>query len=230
MTAAVERTGPTAPPALRALRYGLWALLAMVLLGLVAVWFWGPGGRARTVAARLPDLGRVPAFRLVERSGAAVSGQQLRGRPWVAALVFTRCRVSCPLLVERLAAVELAREVRRVAISVDPGHDTPAVLAAYAREHGIDRQGWLLLTGAEEQVRRLAVGGFKLGVARTPADHPAAAEEPITHSTRVVLVDAGGVIRGYYDVFDETSEAALRRDAAALALVGVPRSPGGAVR
>jgi cytochrome oxidase Cu insertion factor (SCO1/SenC/PrrC family) len=208
------------PPALRVLRYGLWALLLMVLSGLALVWWWAPGGRARAVAARLPVLGTMPAFSLLDSSGRTVGREALAGRPWVAGLIFTRCRLSCPLLTQEMVNLELPPSVGRLAISVDPAHDTPAVLAAYGRQHGIAGDRWLLLTGDDGEVRRLAVEGFKLGVARTPPDHPQALAEPITHSTRLVLVDGAGAIRGYYDVFDAASEAALESDAAALAMAG----------
>jgi protein SCO1/2 len=215
---------PAAPPALRALRYGLWALLLMVVSGLVAVWWWGPG-RSAAAAARLPVLGEVPDFALVDASGAAVTRASLAGKPWIAGLVFTRCKIECPLLVERMDAVgsELPDDVWRVAVSVDPTHDNPARLREYAAEHDAREPSWLFLTGDEAQVQRLALEGFKLGVDTRPPGDPRAAGEPITHSTRVVLVDGAGRIRGYYDAFDEASTADLIRHARALAV-----APGGA--
>lgn len=44
----------------------------------------------------------------------------------------------------RLSDLESARRPRLVSVSVDPTHDTPAVLAAYAREHGVEGSDWLL--------------------------------------------------------------------------------------
>jgi protein SCO1/2 len=217
-----------APVALRVLRWGLWALLLVVLTGLVAVWLWGPGGRALARAERLPAYGELPEFSLVERSGTPVDRAALAGRPWVAGLVFTRCRASCPLLMERLRGLDLPAQVRRVAISVDPTYDTVPVLATYARQHGLDQDpSWWLLTGGEDEIRRLAIEGFKLGVASTPADDPRAAAEPITHSTRLVLVDGDGAIRGYYDAFDPAATAELERDAEALAITGGEPGTGG---
>ena len=202
----------------RVLRWALWALLLMVLCGLVGVWWFGPG-RAAGVAARLPVLGEVPAFRLVDSSGAVAGRGELAGKPWFAGLVFTRCRTACPLIVERMDALgaELGDGVWRVAVSVDPAHDTPERLRAFAAEHDAREPSWVFLTGAEEEVRRLVVEGFKLGVARTPEDDPRAALEPITHSTKLVLVDGAGRIRGYYDAFDEASNEALIEHARALA-------------
>jgi protein SCO1/2 len=207
-----------APAGVRLLRFALWSLLLMVLFGLFAVWWWGTGRRAAD-AARLPDLGEVPGFALVDHRGARVTREQLAGSPWVADFVFTRCTSVCPLMTEKMAALgpALPPSVRRVSVSVDPTHDTPEVLARYAQEHAGGDPGWLFLTGGEEEVHRLVVGGFKLGLAKTPADDPRAAAEPITHSTRIVLVDAAARIRGYYDAFDPAELETLARDAGALA-------------
>jgi len=100
-------------------------------------------------------------------------------------------------------------KVRLVSISVDPGHDTPEVLESYARKFQAPER-WLFLTGGREEVRRLCVEGFKLGLDMEPG--PGIGPEPILHSTRFVLVDGEGRIRGYYEAFDEASTEKLRKD------------------
>jgi protein SCO1/2 len=201
----------------------------MVLSGLVGVWWFGPG-RAAGIAARLPVLGEVPAFRLIDASGAVAGRGELAGKPWIAGLVFTRCRTSCPLVVERMDALgaELGEGVWTVGVSVDPAHDTPERLRAFAAAHDAREPSWVFLTGGEEEVRRLVVEGFKLGVARTPEDDPRAELEPITHSTKLVLVDGAGRIRGYYDALDPAANEALVAHARALAAApGAAPAPAG---
>jgi protein SCO1/2 len=199
---------------LRWLPAALFALLVMVTVGLGLVWWWG--GRA---APPLPVLGEVPPFSLVDSHGAPVRAADLAGAPWIVDLVFTRCQLACPRMTEKLAALgpRLPGGVRRVSVSVDPTHDTPAVLAEYARLHHAEAPNWLFLTGEEAEMRRLAVEGLKLGVAPAPADDPRAALEPVTHSTRFVLVDGAGRIRGYYDGLEEGALSRLVRDATRLA-------------
>ncbi|HXT22668.1 MAG TPA: SCO family protein [Thermoanaerobaculia bacterium] len=203
-----------APPPVRWLPAVLGALLLMITVGLGLVWWSG-----RKPAPPLPVLGSVPAFTLVDKSGATVTPATLAGRPWIVDLVFTRCQLSCPRMTERMASLgpRLPAGVRRVSVSVDPAHDTPAVLADYARAHKAEAPDWLFLTGDEAEMRRLAVDGLKLGVAPADPRDPRAAQEPVTHSTRFVLVDAAGRVRGYYDAFDEGAVGTMLRDAAALA-------------
>ncbi len=101
--------------------------------------------------------------------------------------------------------------VRLVSISVDPEHDTPEVLDAYARRMGA-REHWLFLTGPRDAVAALLRDGFKVAFA---SDGPPAS--PITHSDRFVLVDRQRRIRGYYHGKDAEDVARLVADARALA-------------
>ncbi len=203
-----------APPPVRWLPAVLGALLLMMTIGLGLVWWSG-----RKPAPALPVMGTLPAFTLTDRSGATVTPATLAGRPWIADLVFTRCQLSCPRMTARMASLgpRLPSGVRRVSVSVDPQHDTPQVLNDYAKLHQAEAPDWLFLTGAEAEMRRLAVEGLKLGVAPADPSDPRAAQEPVTHSTRFVLVDGAGRVRGYYDAFDDGALGRLLRDAAWLA-------------
>mgnify|MGYP002083800012 CR=1 FL=1 len=104
---------------------------------------------------------------------------------------------------------------RLVSITVDPDHDTPEVLRAYAEkfEAGED---WHFLTGPRDEIYRLGREGFKLAIDPDPPSAHANVLEPILHSTRFVLVDGDGEIRGYYDAFDEPSMRRLLDDLSAL--------------
>jgi protein SCO1/2 len=192
----------------------LWGLLVLALLAVAAA----TAVQRLRKPEPLPVLGQVPAFALTNRDGRVVRRADLDGRPWVADFVFTRCPASCPMMSARMARLnrdlpsDLA--VRLVSISVDPAHDTPEVLQRYAESfQATDR--WLFLTGTREDVRRLCIEGFKLGLDMAPG--PGSGPEPILHSTRFVLVDGKGGIRGYYEAFNEDSTAKLKRDLLALA-------------
>lgn len=162
-------------------------------------------------------LGQVPAFALLDASGRTVTDADLRGRPWVADFIFTRCAGACPAMTARMAALraEAAAEVQFVSITVDPEHDTPEVLARYARLAGAG-PGWLFLTGSRDVLFRLAIEGFKLGVQEVAADSQYGGDGPFIHSSHFVLVDAAGRVRGYYDSTEEAARAHLRRDLASV--------------
>lgn len=195
-----------------AVRRGLiWGVLvaALALVALLAVRGWRR-------AEPPPILGELPAFELVDQRGRTVGREELLGAPWVADLVFTRCALACPRMTAAMARLDrrLPRErVRLVSVSIDPRHDTPEVLAAYAETHEASER-WRFLTGDPDEIRALAREGFKLGIAEVEGEaDPGLA---LVHSDRFVLVDGKARVRGYYDPFDPESIGRLERDLAAL--------------
>jgi protein SCO1/2 len=201
-----------------ALRRGLiWGLLVAALVVVVMA--------AAIQRIRRPEpppvMGQVPPFSLTNRDGRTIGNQDLAGKPWIADFIFTRCPSSCPMMTSRMAKLnrKLADDlpVHLVSISVDPETDTPAVLQRYAESYQAPDR-WLFLTGGREAIYRLSREGFKLGIDFPPptAGTDGKAVEPILHSTRFVLVDGEGRIRGYYDAFDEESVKKLERHLDAL--------------
>jgi cytochrome oxidase Cu insertion factor (SCO1/SenC/PrrC family) len=191
----------------------LWGLLVAVL---VAVTAWAL--RTRLSAPDLPVLGQVPPFSLTDQRGETVTLDDLAGEPWIADFIFTRCTLSCPMMTTRMAELDDGRvppEVRLVSFSVDPDHDTPEVLADYARAFGAS-QRWHFLTGPKKEILALAVEGFHLALEPEPPEGTAPPAEPIAHSTRFVLVDGQGRIRGYYDGMTREGVEQLERDTALL--------------
>jgi protein SCO1/2 len=81
----------------------------------------------------------------------------LQGKTVVIEAFFTSCTGSCPVLGQKLAALQewlgdrLGKDVYLLSFSVDPQHDTPARLKQYAGQLGA-RPGWFFLTGKKENV------------------------------------------------------------------------------
>ena len=195
----------------------LWGLLLAVLLAVAVAALMAPRWLRQSVpsaAAELPVLGEVPDFDLINRDGRRITRGDLLGSPWIADFIFTRCQVSCPAMSQRMASLRPglpASGLQLVSISVDPEFDRPEVLEEYARRYQAEDR-WLFLTGATDEVYALIQGGFKLGVQPAPPGEEGRTLEPITHSTRFVLVDGVGQIRGYYDAFDAGALTRLLTD------------------
>jgi cytochrome oxidase Cu insertion factor (SCO1/SenC/PrrC family) len=201
-------------PSLRASRP---AILAAALIGAGALALVGTRLAGRGTAEP-PRLGTLPDFGLVERSGRTVALADLHGSPWVADFIFTQCAGACPAMTARMARLrrELPAGVRSVSFTVDPGHDTPAALARYATGFGADGE-WLFVTGPQKDLYDLSTAGFKLAAMEVPpAERQAGGDGPFLHSSKFVLVDGQGVVRGYYDSTDEQAVRALVSDARAL--------------
>lgn len=189
-------------PGRRILPYGACLLVLAAILHATA-------SRRPPRGADLPELGRIPDFELTDAAGRSVRRRDLKG-PWVASFFYTRCTGQCPLLTARLQGLShRLRKARLVTFSLDP-RDTPEDLAAYAARH---RAGWLLLAG--EKARRLCRDAFKL-----PYGEGADPREPIVHSSKLVLVDARGMIRGYFDADAAEDVERLARGVESLAPEG----------
>jgi protein SCO1 len=165
----------------------------------------------------LPQLYQLPGdTRLVAMSGKPMTLGELRGNVVIYNFIFTRCRGLCPLLTARMkqvaSKIDAAEKIRFASISVDPVNDTPEVLAQYAKQQGADSR-WTFLTGERQTIIDLAVKGFKLAT----GEPTASADEPILHSTKFVLADAAGNIRGYYDSNESQELDRLVHDAERLA-------------
>lgn len=164
----------------------------------------------------LPVLYPVPDARLINEEGRGVSLASLRGNVAVYDFIFTRCAGTCPIMGQRMKAVAGKfpghENIRFVSISIDPTRDTPEKMKRYGAALKGDEQRWLFLTGNREEIIKLSVDGFKL--AAGSASDPEA--DPMLHSAKFVLADAGGTIRGYYDGTAEESVDLLVADARSL--------------
>jgi protein SCO1/2 len=172
------------------------SLLLAVLVSAGGVWLL----IARRAEA-LPIYGVLPSFSLVDRSGHTLTRDDLRGAPWIADFIFTRCAGVCPGLTARMARLQdlLPDEVRLVSFTVDPEHDDTAALARYAQEFHA-RPRWAFLTGPRETLYRVAIDGFKLEAMEVSgAERRTAGDGPFLHSSKLVLVDRRGRVRRYYD-------------------------------
>ena len=70
----------------------------------------------------------------------------------VVSFVYTRCRDArmCPLVAAKFARMQRqlrGTPIRLVTVTLDPGYDTPRVLARYGAAYGADPARWLLVTG-----------------------------------------------------------------------------------
>jgi protein SCO1/2 len=145
----------------------------------------------------LDVLGNIPHFELTAQDGRRFDSQALAGKIWVADFIYTTCPGPCPRMTSQMREVQDAvaklPDVRIISFTVDPKQDTPPVLTAYAKLHGASPAVWSFLTGPVDTLQMLDRDAFKLGNI----------DGTMQHSTRFVVVDRQGQIRGYYD----TSEA-----------------------
>lgn len=206
-TAAVVPT-PPAPKSSFAWKATL-ILIPIVTAGLL---FWLRQAQVQQLTNRtIASYGTLPSFELVNQDAQPFGTAQLAGKIWIADFIFTTCPGPCPIISTRMS--ELQRpldktDIHFVSFTVDPEKDTPEVLREYAEKLRAQPKRWDFLTGPREAIHSLSQDGFKLGLSE-------GAEEDggPTHTTRFVLVDRHGTIRGYYDALAPDTVTKLLADA-----------------
>lgn len=159
----------------------------------------------------LPVLGHVAQFHLTSQSGHDFDSAKLSGHVWVADFIFTNCEGPCPRMSAYMRALQKATtdlpDLKMVSFTVDPKRDTPLVLSQYGKDYSADSDRWYFLTGDPKILDGLDRDSFHLGNVGSQMDH----------STRFVLVDRKGQIRGYYGISTGDPVPDLARDARRLA-------------
>ena len=159
--------------------------------------------RQRSVSA----YGSVPEFQLINQHGKNFGSADLRGKIWIADFIYTTCPGPCPMISSRMSELQKPLEktdVHLVSFSVDPARDTPQILRGYAERLQAEPGRWDFLTGPQSTIYNLSRNGFKLAVGEEKG-------VPV-HSTRMILVDRHGVIRGYYDAAEPDAVTKLVAD------------------
>ena len=159
-----------------------------------------PSSTSASVVTPIPNnsvsLGeRVPDFQLTDQTNHPVRLSAFRGEPVAVTFLYTRCPVAtaCPMTTAKFSKLSamLAQKGfgKLLVITVDPEHDTPAVLADYAKKAGADPARWKFLTGDPKAV---ADAASSFGVLYYP-DHG-----QIVHGQAVAVVDPEGRLSSIY--------------------------------
>src|SRR5262245_10622418 len=144
----------------------IWIGVALILLLIIfAFLLSGLKTRQRTTSA-LPKIGQIANFTLTNQASQAVTLADLRGKVWVADIIFSRCAGPCPRMTRQMAALHAAlpkdSTARLVTLTTDPDFDTPGVLNKYAERFNADANRWWFLTGDKKEIAHLATDGLKL--------------------------------------------------------------------
>jgi protein SCO1/2 len=185
----------------------------LLLLPLIALAIsCGAPSEKTSEVAELPILGEryvddnqdtvyhsIADFAFVNQVGDTIRKEDMEGKIYVADFFFTTCPTICPVMKKEMLRVyeqfKGEPNLRILSHSIDPNHDTQAVLKDYAEKLGVpDAATWNFLTGDQEKIFEIGQTSY---LTTTMADDM----EPggFLHSGAFLLVDQQGRIRGVYD-------------------------------
>ena len=143
----------------------------------------------------------IPAFKFVNQFGDSVGSKNLDGKIYVADFFFTSCPSICPGMQRNMLSVYNAfkdtADVKIISFTIDPKHDTTAVLKKYADKLGVSGNSWWFLNGDRDKVYSLAAKNYLVAV--NPDSTVAGG---YVHQGYFVLVDKAKHVRGSYDGTD----------------------------
>ncbi|MFT5252151.1 MAG: protein SCO1/2 [Flavobacteriales bacterium] len=174
---------------------------------------------------KLEQIGPAPKFELVNQNNLKVSNETYKGKVYVLEFFFTTCPTICPKMNQSMLSIEKKffgnPNFGIVSITIDPMHDTPAVLKEHAELLGVTSSNWNFLTGDRQTIFDLSNKGFNLYAGQTSQ-----VKGGFEHSGLFALIDKNGNIRCrkddfgnpilYYDGLDKMGVRNLQQDISIL--------------
>jgi protein SCO1/2 len=174
---------------------------------------------------KLIKIGPAPKFELLNQDNIKISNETYKGKVYVLEFFFTTCPTICPKMNQSMLLIEKKffgnPNFGIVSITIDPAHDTPAVLKGHSELLGVRSSNWNFLTGDREYIFNLANKGFNLY-----AGENSNVKGGFEHSGLFALVDKNGNIRCrkddfgnpilYYDGLEKKGVRDIQQDIAKL--------------
>lgn len=169
----------------------------------------------------LVEIGPVPAFELTDQNDKKISDKDYLGKVYVVEFFFSTCPTICPKMNQSMLQLQEAfygnPNFGLASITIDPEHDTAAVLKEHSDLLGVKHYNWHFLTGDKEYIYNLANKGFNLYAGENNK-----AAGGFEHSGLFALVDKEGKIRCrkdaqgnpilYYDGLETSGVEAIKED------------------
>jgi len=153
----------------------------------------------------------IPDFAFLDQDSQLVTSQTVAGKIYVADFFFTSCPSICPKMKSQMLRVyEKYKENPKVVLlshSIDPTHDTVAVLRDYADRLGVKSNTWHFLTGNRDSIMTLAQRHYFVTAMTDPK-----AAGGFEHTDGFLLIDGQRRIRGHYHGLDENDVDKLMVD------------------
>ena len=153
----------------------------------------------------------ISSFSLTNQYNEIVTEKTTENKIYIADFFFATCQSICPQMSSQLVNVQNAfmkdDSVLILSHTVNPMHDTVAVLNGYAQSYGAIKNKWHFLTGSKKTIYDLARYSYLVNALEEDGT-----PEGFLHSELFILVDTHKRIRGMYDGTDSVAVAKLITD------------------
>lgn len=153
---------------------------------------------------------QIPDFAFVDQDSQRVTNETFAGKVYITDFFFTSCPTICPKMKSQMLRVydqyKDTPQVMLLSHTIDPQHDSVAVLNEYAAQLGVNSDKWRFVTGEKDSIYSVAQ---KYLVSAMEDENEAGG---FIHSGAFVLVDENRHIRGIYDGTDAAQVDRLIND------------------
>ena len=171
------------------------------------------------------DKKQVPNFSFTNQDGKTIDNETYKGKVYIVEFFFTTCPSICPIMNRNMVKIQNEffgnPNLAIASFTIDPAHDTPAILKEYAASYKITNPNWNLLTGDKDSIYKLANEGFNIY-----AGENSEAEGGFEHSGYFALIDQDGFMRSrvdengnpivYYNGLEDSGIQMLKEDIKSL--------------
>lgn len=178
-----------------------------------------------TNTSNLVKIGPAPKFDLLNQDNVKVTNETYKGKVYVLEFFFSTCPTICPKMNQSMLVIEKMffgnPNFGIVSITIDPEHDTQAVLKSHRELLGVKSSNWNFLTGDKKYIFNLANKGFNLYAGENKN-----VTGGFEHSGLFALIDKKGNIRCrkdnygnpilYYDGLEKKGVRDIQQDIAIL--------------
>ena len=137
-------------------------------------------------------------FEFVNQDSAKVNNQTFVNKIYIADFFFTTCPTICPKMKAQMLRVYDSigdnPDIKILSHTIDPKHDSVAVLHDFAERLGVTSNKWHFVTGNKDDIYRIGQTSYMVSAVEDPSEPGG-----YIHSGAFILVDRSGRIRGMYD-------------------------------
>jgi protein SCO1/2 len=157
------------------------------------------------------EYATVPDFFFLNQDSIVVTQEKVKGKIYIADFFFVTCPTICPIMKKQMIRVfekyKGDSNILLLSHTIDPEHDTIALLKDYSTRLGSDGKQWMFLTGNREAIYDMAEKGY-YATAMPDSTEPGG----YVHSGGFILVDGLRRVRGIYNGTDEADVTHLMDD------------------
>lgn len=141
---------------------------------------------------------KIADYQFIDQDSSLVTPRTFEDKVYVADFFFTSCPTICPKMKAEMLRVydkfEATPDFKILSHTLDPEHDTVAVLNRFANDLGVSSEKWHFVTGEKEEIYKHGQTSYMVTAMEDPT-----APGGFLHSGAFLLIDKERRVRGIYD-------------------------------